>query len=108
MTNPVRWLGMLAGVALAYVAAALPGLFRAGAGAWLVRRLVGFPSPLIHGRDIIRFMIAAGPLASLVSATLTLTLLCLSSARPWSHFGAHWINAWLGDTLGVLLVSAVA
>jgi len=99
-TPPMRqlsWAAVLAAVAV----------LQAWIGASLVRRIAGFPSPLIRGEDIVRFTIAAGPLAGLISATLTATLLCLSGTRQWSWYGVAWINAWIGDSLGVLLVCAI-
>jgi signal transduction histidine kinase/CHASE1-domain containing sensor protein len=76
-------------------------------GASLVRRWVGFPSPLTRARDIGIFLLLGGPLSCLVSATVGVTTLAVSGQLPWSLFVMTWVTWWGGDTLGVLIVTPV-
>jgi signal transduction histidine kinase/CHASE1-domain containing sensor protein len=74
-------------------------------GASLVRRWVGFPSPLTRARDIGLFLLLGGPLSCLVSATVGVTTLVVSSKVPGAWFVITWWTWWLGDTLGILIVT---
>ena len=74
-------------------------------GAALVRRWVGFPSPLTRARDICTFLLLGGPLSCLVSATVGVTTLAVSGQIPWSLFVMTWWTWWVGDTLGVLIAT---
>jgi len=65
-------------------------------GATLVRRWVGFPSPLTQARDIGIFLLLGGPLSSLISATVGVTTLAVSSQLPWSLFIMTWWTWWWG------------
>src|SRR5262245_558623 len=74
-------------------------------GAALVRRWVGWPSPLTQARDIGTFLLLGGPLSCLVSATVGVTTLAVSGQIPWSLFVITWWTWWVGDTLGVLIAT---
>ncbi len=78
--------------------------------AWLASALVRYFlkdawSRLDYDYDIIKFLLLAGPLACLVSASfgnITLYLFGIISAK---EIGFNWWNWWMGDTIGVLLVA---
>jgi signal transduction histidine kinase/integral membrane sensor domain MASE1 len=74
-------------------------------GASLVRRWVGFPSPLTRIRDIGTFLLLGGPLSCLMSATVSVTTLAVSGQIPWSLFVMTWWTWWVGDTLGVFSIT---
>jgi signal transduction histidine kinase/CHASE1-domain containing sensor protein len=76
-------------------------------GASLVRRWVGFPSPLTRVRDIGIFLLLGGPLSCLVGATVGATTLAVSGQIPWSLFAMTWGTWWGGDVLGVLTATPV-
>src|SRR5262245_38685967 len=90
---------------------AIPASIGAGAtaqalvGAALVRRWVGFPSPLTHTRDIGIFLLLGGPLSCLVSASVGVTTLAVSGQILWPLFAMTWWTWWVGDTLGVLITT---
>ncbi|VTR99722.1 ATP-binding protein [Tuwongella immobilis] len=75
---------------------------------WLVRKLVGFPRPLVNQWEIATFLLIVGPLSCLTSSTLNVTLLTLGGELPWSAFLNTWLTWWVGDTVGVLTVSCIA
>jgi GAF domain-containing protein/CHASE1-domain containing sensor protein len=90
---------------------AIPTSIGAGAtlqalvGASLVRHWVGFPSPLTRARDIVIFLLLGGPLSCLVGATVGVTTLAVSGQIPWSLTVMTWWTWWVGDALGVLIVT---
>ncbi len=53
--------------------------------------------------DIIRFLLLAGPLACLVSATWGCFTLLIFRAISWADFFSQWWHWWAGDTIGVIL-----
>ncbi len=93
------------------ISIALPSSIGVGAtaqalvGASLVRRWVGFPSPLTSVRDIGTFLLLGGPLSCPVSATVGVTTLAVSGQIPWSLFVMTWWTWWVGDTLGILIAT---
>src|SRR5712691_4175695 len=55
-------------------------------GASLVRRWVGFPSPLTNARDIGTFLLLGGPVSCLLSATTGVTSLLVGGVIPWALY----------------------
>ena len=74
-------------------------------GAFLVRRAVGFPTALDHGREILLFLLLGGPVSCLVSASVGITTLMVSGQILWATFPLQWGTWWVGDTLGILIVT---
>ena len=92
-TTVVTALGIAAGATVhAYAAAML--VERAAGRSW---------QTMDSARDILRILIAAGPLACLVSASMGVGTLYLHGLTPASEVMFTWWNWWAGDTLGVLL-----
>jgi PAS domain S-box-containing protein len=83
----------------------LGATLQALAGACLVRRIVGFPTALTQAREVLLFLLLGGPLSCLVSATVGVTTLAVRGIIPWVLFVHSWQTWWLGDTLGVLIVT---
>jgi signal transduction histidine kinase/CHASE1-domain containing sensor protein len=74
-------------------------------GALLVRRRVGFPSALTRATEIGALLVLGGPVSCLISATVGVTTLVVSGQIPWALFAITWGTWWVGDTLGVLIVT---
>lgn len=81
---------------------ALGSTLQAAMGVLLIRRVVGFPTPLDDERSIIRFFALGGPISCLISATWGNVTLVLAG-RIVNAFGFNWFNWWVGDTIGVLI-----
>jgi len=75
------------------------------AGAFLIRHLVGFPNALIWARDVITFLATGGPISCLISATVGVMTLSISGKIPWALTPLNWGVWWVGDTLGVIIVT---
>jgi two-component system CheB/CheR fusion protein len=109
------WPAILLGAFLANVQANEPLLTAGGiaagntlealAGAWLLRRVVGFRPALARPRDALGLVLLAAGLSTTLSATVGVTSLCLGGVHPWSRYGPLWCVWWLGDALGALVVA---
>jgi signal transduction histidine kinase/integral membrane sensor domain MASE1 len=109
------WPGILAGALLANLTAnaplpvagaiALGNTLEALAGAWLLRRVVGFDRSLERMRDVLGLVVLAALGSTLLAATIGSATLCAAGLQPWSAFRVLWLDWWLGDALGDLLVA---
>src|SRR5919108_6060054 len=95
---------LLKSVALA-TSIGLGAALQAVVGAYLVRRSVSFPSALTRERDIGAFLVLGGPLSCLINATISVTALWLGGKIPWALTPLSWWTWWVGDTIGVLIVT---
>jgi integral membrane sensor domain MASE1 len=59
-------------------------------GAFLVRRVVGFPSALARGTEIGAFLVLGGLVSCLVNATVGGTTLVISGQIPWAMALISW------------------
>jgi integral membrane sensor domain MASE1 len=73
-------------------------------GGWLVRCWIGGPGILDRTRSAFRFM-GIAVLVCLVASTTGVTTMCLVGYAPWAHYGFNWRTWWIGDTIGVLVVT---
>src|ERR671924_1154593 len=95
---------LLKGVVLS-TSIGLGAALQAVVGAYLVRRVVGFPNPLSRERDIGAFLGLGGPVSCLTNATVGVTSLWIAGKIPWAAYFLHWWTWWIGDTIGVLVVT---
>lgn len=86
------------------VAAATGAVLQAWAGAWLVRRVIGFPAALDKERDIFLFMLLAGPVACLINASFGATSLLATGFISGHDYVNSWITWWVGDLFGVTII----
>jgi signal transduction histidine kinase/integral membrane sensor domain MASE1 len=109
-------LGVLAGALAAnatigepFLSAALIALGNTSAGlaAWGLLRRVGFNAALERIWDVMALLGLAGAAAAGLSATVGVTALCATGRQPWSEFDVLWWTWWLGDAMGVVLVTPV-
>ena len=95
----------------ATVIAAVIGLGAAAqavAGAWLVRRWVGYPTALAREGEVFRFLLLAGPASCLINSTWGVGVLALKGLMPWANTPFNWLTWWVGDTIGVLIFTPLA
>ncbi|HXH07942.1 MAG TPA: CHASE domain-containing protein [Vicinamibacterales bacterium] len=71
-------------------------------GAFLVRRFVGYPTPLAAEHDVIKFLALGGPVACLVNSTIGVTSLLVAGVIDGTDYLFHWWTWWAGDTIGVI------
>lgn len=78
---------------------------QAAAGALLVRRWAGYPNPLTDYPRIARFLLLGGPAACLIGATWGVVSLGIVGRIAPEEWLFNWWTWWLGDTIGVLLLT---
>jgi integral membrane sensor domain MASE1 len=77
-------------------------------GAWLLRQLPRFQPSLTRLRDVLGLGILGGFCGTAVSATVGAGVLLLTGVNAWSGFASAWLMWWLGDAMGVLIVTPLA
>lgn len=74
-------------------------------GAWLLRQLPRFQPSLTRLRDVLGMSILGAFCGTAVSATVGASVLFLTGVNAWSGLGSAWLMWWLGDAMGVLIVT---
>ncbi len=72
-------------------------------GTWLARRYFRNDLPFAHDWRLGRVLIGAGPLACLLSASLSTAIRFFGGRLEEAALLDEWLRWWSGDTLGVLL-----
>ena len=97
--------GQAASVAVLWPAAsiAVGAALQAVAGAFLIHRFVGFPSPLDQDKDVLKFLVLGSPIGCLINATWANASLLFSGAVTLNTVAFNWFTWWVGDAIGVLI-----
>ncbi len=91
---------MLNGPGMAVVAVA-QGLL----GTFLFNRFISSSNPLNRTKDVLIFIFVVAGVGSSVCSFICMSLLGWGSHLPWDKFIQAGITRWLGDVMGVLLVT---
>jgi PAS domain S-box-containing protein len=75
------------------------------AGAYLVNQFANGTKAFYRTKDVFRFVCLAGFLATAISATIGVCLICRSGFASWHDFRAVWLTWWIGDALGAITVT---
>lgn len=75
------------------------------AGAFLLRRQLGFRPSLERVKDLLALGGFAAVLSTQLSALPGVTLLALLGQIEWTNWWTHWRVYWMSDAMGVLLVA---
>jgi PAS domain S-box-containing protein len=78
------------------------------AGAWLTRKISGFTPSLTRLKDVLGIILIAAPVGAAISACVGVTVLFGTGSTPWVTFGRAVAVWWLGDSMGVLILTPVA
>jgi len=81
---------------------------QAVAGAFLVRRFAAFPNRLSSEKEIFSFLLLGGPVSCLLSACVGISVLIAAGIVPLSGFLINMGTWWIGDTIGVFIVTPIA
>lgn len=73
-------------------------------GVYLLRRFTGSNDPLGRVKNVFVFLAFSGLVASMVSASVGVTSLCLARMTNWGNFLETWFTWWLGGCHGNLCV----
>jgi PAS domain S-box-containing protein len=74
-------------------------------GFYLVNKYANGSRAFSRPRDVFRFTVFAGMLATAVSATVGVMLFCQQGLVRWPDFGAAWLTWWAGDAVSVLVLT---
>jgi PAS domain S-box-containing protein len=101
------------GAALA-VSLAIPACIGCGAalqavaGAFLVRRFVGFPCGLVEVGQVARLLVLGGMVACLINPTVGVGTLILAGRVVLANVPFNWATWWAGDVIGVFVFTPLA
>jgi len=90
------------------IAIALAASAQALVGAVSVRRLAGYPNTLSNESDVLRFLVLAGPVSSLIRASVGVAALSILGAIPREDVLFTFGVWWAGDTFGTALFAPLA
>ncbi len=91
--------------ALSCIGIALGNTSSALLGGYLLRRFINDRPSFERLRDVLGLMAFGAAIAPMVSASVGATTLLLTHVRAWSGFSSAWQVWWLGDAMGVLIVT---
>ena len=74
-------------------------------GGWLLKTLPDFQSGLSRLRDVLGLCIAGAFFSAAISASFGIGVLSVAGVEAWSRPQSAWLIWWLGDALGVLIVT---
>ena len=74
-------------------------------GGYLVRRFISHRPSFERLRDVLGLIAFGAAIAPIVAASVGATTLLLTHIRAWSGFTSAWRIWWLGDAMGVLIVT---
>ncbi len=80
---------------------------QAAVGAWLVRRLVGYPCALDRAAEISRFLFLGGPGSCVIGASVGVSTLFLAGLISPASYPFSWFTWWGGDTIGVVIFATL-
>lgn len=74
-------------------------------GVLLINRFAGGRDVFARAERIFRYIVLAALGATMVSATVGVTVLAAAGFAEWSRYGSIWLTWWLGDAAGALVVA---
>lgn len=85
----------------------LGSALQAWLGYFLLTRFIRLPLTLTHARAVVKFVVLGGMLACLTAATIGVASLLWVNAFPIDVAPVVWSTWWVGDTVGVLIVTPI-
>jgi PAS domain S-box-containing protein len=91
--------------ALSCIGIALGNTSSALLGGYLLRRFINDKPSFERLRDVLGLMAFGAAIAPMIAASVGATTLLLTHVRAWSGFSSAWQVWWLGDAMGVLIIT---
>ncbi len=91
--------------ALSCIGIALGNTSSALFGGYLLRRFINDRPSFERLRDVLGLIAFGAAIAPMLAASLGATTLLLTHVRAWSGFSSAWRVWWLGDAMGVLIIT---
>lgn len=80
-------------------------MLQALCAAALIKRFVGYPSPLDNNRSILQFMLLGSVIACMINASIGVGSLYFMGVLKAHALFNNWLTWWIGDSLGVLTIT---
>jgi PAS domain S-box-containing protein len=74
-------------------------------GAFLLKHLAHVDVSLSRLRDVLWLILYGAICSTMVSASIGTTVLFATHVHPWSGIASAWLIYWLGDAMGILLMT---
>jgi PAS domain S-box-containing protein len=74
-------------------------------GGYLLRRFINDRPSFERLRDVLGLIAFGAAIAPMIAASVGVTTLLLTHVRAWSGFSSAWQVWWLGDAMGVLIIT---
>src|SRR5260370_12967235 len=74
-------------------------------GGYLLRRFINDSPCFARLRDVLGLLAFGAAIGPMIAASLGATTLLLTHVRAWSGFSSAWRVWWLGDAMGVLIIT---
>jgi PAS domain S-box-containing protein len=74
-------------------------------GGYLLRRFINDRPSFERLRDVLGLIVFGAAISPLLAASVGATTLLLTHVRAWSGFSSAWQVWWLGDAMGVLIIT---
>ncbi len=91
--------------ALSCIGIAIGNTSSALLGGYLLRRFINDRPSFERLRDVLGLIAFGAAIAPMVAASVGATTLLLTHVRAWSGFSSAWQVWWLGDAMGVLIIT---
>lgn len=98
----VTWDTMMGAKGLGTLLTGCGAALQAVAGRYMILKIFDFPLQIEKGRDALCFLLVAGPISCLFSATVGTAALYYFLELPIEQVSTNWMAWWAGDTFGVL------
>ncbi len=72
---------------------------------WWLRRSRRVDLAFERVGDVLAFVIVAALTCTAIAATVGVATLCAAHVQPWDRFRPLWVDWWLGDAMGALVVA---
>lgn len=92
---------------LVSLSAAIGNISETLLAAYLIRRVIKDRPLFGRVRDAFYFVVLAALISPLASATIGVTGLCLVGKAPWTAYAEIWRTVWIGDAVGILVLTPV-
>lgn len=86
-------------------AIAIGNTLEALAGGIMVLKWAGGRSAFLRAQTVLKFALFAAVAATMISATIGVTALCVGKSAAWESYHRIWTTWWLGDLGGALLLA---
>jgi PAS domain S-box-containing protein len=92
---------------LVSLSAAIGNISETLLAAYLIGRVIKDRPLFGRVRDAFYFVVLAALISPLASATIGVTGLCLVGKAPWTDYAEFWRTVWIGDAVGILVLTPV-